>query len=115
MAKQTKDNKKSVASRKNGIATKKTKSVRKPVSKSKLKHQSKSTKEKINRLNANMAEYNEVKNSLMNIQKPKPPKNVLDAKDLQEDLKKDEELKARNKIVESDISKQLELITGMGL
>lgn len=62
-----------------------------------------------------MTEYNEVKNSLMNIQKPTPPRNVLDVKDLQEDLKKDEELKARNKIVESDISKQLELITGMGL
>lgn len=115
MAKQTKDNKKSASSRTKGTGTKKTRSVQKPVSKSKLKHQSKSTKEKINRLNANMAEYNEVKNSLMNIQKPTPPKNVLDAKDLQEDLKKDEELKARNKIVESDISKQLELITGMGL
>lgn len=62
-----------------------------------------------------MAEYNEVKDSLMNMAKPVPVKNALDAKDLQEDLKKDEELKARNKIVESDISKQLELITGMGL
>mmetsp|Transcript_1495 Transcript_1495/g.1615 ORF Transcript_1495/g.1615 Transcript_1495/m.1615 type:complete len:116 (-) Transcript_1495:7-354(-) len=115
MAKQNKSSRKSIGNRPTGSSIKKTKSVQKPVSKSKLKHQSKSTKEKINRLNANMAEYNEVKDSLMNMAKPVPVKNALDAKDLQEDLKKDEELKVRNKIVESDITKQLELITGMGL
>ncbi|CUM46234.1 uncharacterized protein AC631_00048 [Debaryomyces fabryi] len=115
MAKQNKVNKKHIGGRSTGNAIKKTKSVQKPVSKSKLKHQSKSTKEKINRLNANMAEYNEVKDSLMNMEKPAPVKYALDAKDLQADLKKDEEIKAQNKLVESDISKQLELITGMGL
>lgn len=115
MGKQAKGTKKSVGSIPARTSTNKTKSVQKPVSKSKLKHQSKSTKEKINRLNANMAEFDDVKSSLMNIQKPIQPKNVLDAKDLKEDLKKDEERKARNKIVESDITNQLELITGMGL
>lgn len=115
MGKQARGTNKTMDTKSARSATRKTKSVLKPVSKSKLKHQSKSTKEKINRLNANVAEFNDVNNSLMNIQKPAQTKNALDAKGLQEDLKKDEEVKTKNRIVESDITKQLELITGMEL
>lgn len=115
MGKQVKGGTRNLGAKASSITSRKTKSVQKPISKSKLKHQSKSTKEKISRLNANVAEFDEVKNSLMNIQKHQKPKNILDAKDLQEDLKKDEEAKAKNKIVENDIKSQLELISGMGL
>lgn len=87
----------------------------KPVSKSKLKHQLKSTKHQIEQLNSNLKEFEDVRSLLADVKKPEKKGNSLDYKDLKQDLRKDEERKSKNTSVENDISKQLELLTGFEL
>lgn len=87
--------------------------VKKPGSKAKLKVQSRAAKVQIDKLNADVSGFDDIRASLFE-KGPKKP-HVLDAKDLKNDLKKDAETKVRNKAVENDISKQLEMITGMEL
>lgn len=86
---------------------------KKPVSKSKRKVQSKAAKVQIDKLNADAIGFDEIRASLLEKGNKKP--HVLDAKELKSDLKKEAETKVRNKAVENDIAKQLEMITGMEL
>lgn len=94
----------------------------KPISNKKIKSQSKSTKYKIDKLNSNLSEFEEVRSSLFNhdINNNKNDNendklSALNYKQLKKDFKQDEQLKSTNKIIENDISKQLELITGIEL
>lgn len=82
----------------------------------KLKTQSKATKSKIEKLNANIEEINDIKASLFSIssQEKKNP-SALNYKEIKTDFKKDEEIKELNKIANNDLTKQLELITGFEL
>ncbi|KAK6200016.1 uncharacterized protein RJT21DRAFT_38780 [Scheffersomyces amazonensis] len=77
------------------------------------KAQSKATKIKIDKLNANVEELNEITQLLgKSLDKPK---SALDVKSLKEGLKEDEKSRAQNKLVDQDLTNQLELLTGMGL
>lgn len=92
------------------------KSKKKTTSKNLSKSQAKSTRSKIDRLNRDISEISEVQNLLAtsvtdNIKAKKS--KALDS--IKDDLKKDEELKQKNKLAEKDLSKQLELLTEMGL
>lgn len=86
-------------------------------SKSSQKAQSKSTKIKIQKLNSDLLEFNEITKLLGNDDKATTNKDVkvLDAKQINEDLQKDQENKLKNKKAENDLNKQLELLTEMGL
>ncbi|KAG7665437.1 uncharacterized protein J8A68_001125 [[Candida] subhashii] len=86
-------------------------------SKSSQKAQSKSTKIKIQKLNSDLSEFNEITKLLGNDDKATTNKDVkvLDAKQINEDLQKDQENKLKNKKAENDLNKQLELLTEMGL
>lgn len=77
------------------------------------KAQAKLTKAKIHKLNANINEINEIQ-LLLGTNTSKETK-VLDVKTLRADLKKDEEDKSTKKELDNDLTKQLELLTGMGL
>ncbi|RCK63788.1 hypothetical protein Cantr_10318 [Candida viswanathii] len=100
--------------RSKGPTSKISKSKKKTTSTSLSKSKSKSAKAKIDKLNKDVSEISEVQNLLATTNKDaaKKPK-ALDS--IREDLKKDEELKQRNKLAEKDLNKQLELLTEMGL
>ncbi|CAK7896872.1 hypothetical protein CAAN3_03S03268 [[Candida] anglica] len=89
--------------------------VSKQLSKHKLKAQSKATKSKIEKLNNNLAEIDEVRLSLSSIAPASRPVKALDASGLKEDLKKDIEVQEKNKKADNDLQSQLEMLTGMGL
>lgn len=82
------------------------------VLKTKLKHRSKSTKAKIERLDRDTKHFDDVSASLMAIKKTK---SVLSSKELKEDKKRDEQAQEKNKQADDDLTKQLELITGIEL
>lgn len=86
----------------------------KSLSRLKLKSQSKSTKSKIEKLNANINEIDDIRSSFGQIKSIRQVK-ALDAKSLKDDLVKDTELKEKNKKAEKDLALQLDLITSMGL
>lgn len=74
---------------------------------------SKSTKSTINKLNLDQKSIDEVR-SLLNTSTPqKEP--LFNTQQLKEDLKKDNELKIQQKLVDSKIDEQLDLLTKIGL
>ncbi|KAL6449503.1 hypothetical protein SBY92_004416 [Candida maltosa Xu316] len=103
---------------KRGTNSKISKSKKKSSTSIPSKSKSKSTKIKIDKLNKDISEFNEVQHLLAendgkkSTAKPKVTK-ALDS--IKEDLRKDEELKQKNKLAEKDLNKQLELLTEMGL
>lgn len=105
---------------KGALQAKSGKAIGTKVSKSKLnkkiKTQSKATKSKIEKLNANLEEINDIKSSLFSISsQEKTNPSALNYKDIKTDFKKDEKIKELNKIANNDLTKQLELITGFEL
>ena len=84
------------------------------MSKSKLKAQSKSTKSKIHKLNANTSDIDDIRSTLSSITNVREIK-ALDVKELKSDLKKDVETREKNKKAEQELALQLELIDSMGL
>jgi hypothetical protein len=78
------------------------------------KSQSKSTKNKIFKLNSSVDEINEIK-QLLGSSVDKKAMNVLDTKSLKEDLKKDEETKLNKRELNNDLTAQLDMLMGMGL
>lgn len=84
------------------------------VSKSKTKAKSKSTKHKIEKLNADLNEINEIQQLLGGDKSDSKKINPLDSKLLKEGLKKDEEKKVKDKLVENDIKSQMDMIAEMG-
>lgn len=78
------------------------------------KNKSKATKAKIEKLNANLKEYESIR-SLMDKPQERDKNKALDVKELQKDLNKQREKSNNDKQVENDIMKQLDMITGIDL
>lgn len=83
--------------------------------KSGIKKASKSAKAQLDKMNSNSDVFDEVRELLVGKHEVSKRANVLDVKALREDSRKDEEKKNDQKVVENDIQKQLEMLTGMGL
>lgn len=79
------------------------------------KSQAKATKAKITKLNSDLQGFETIKQLIHLSISEKPQTNVLDAKDLKQDLKKLKQDTEANKKVETDIESQLNMLTGMGL
>lgn len=93
------------------------KGVQKAISKSLLKKKLKASRDKIDRINANTDLFKEITSSInqnQNSRKEKP-KQALDPKQLKEDLEEDERRNEKKRHVETDLTKQLEILTGVAL
>ncbi|KAK6462603.1 hypothetical protein DFJ63DRAFT_313735 [Scheffersomyces coipomensis] len=98
----------------NKIAKGNSNKIKKSSSHKVSKSQSKSTKVKIARLNADVNELHEI-TQLLGQNPAEKPKSALDVNSLKEGLKEDQHTKAQAKLVDQDLTAQLELLTGMGL
>lgn len=78
------------------------------------KSKSKAARAKIERLNADLDKDGDI-TDIMTQETSEKKKNILDAKSLKEDLEKEKKRNENNKAVESDIQKQLDIISEMGL
>lgn len=83
-------------------------------SKSKRRGAAKTTRAQIEKLNQDAKGIAAVHTALARATPQKQQKS-LDASQLKEDLKKDEEVQKRSAAAESDLAKQLEVLTGMAL
>ncbi|CCE87080.1 Piso0_005617 [Millerozyma farinosa CBS 7064] len=91
------------------------KGIQKAISKNSLKKKSKATKDKIDRINANTDLFREVTSSIHQTSRKEKPKQALDPKQLKEDLEKDERNNEKKQLVDTDLTKQLEILTGVAL
>lgn len=73
-----------------------------------------SAKAQLDLINANESAFDEVR-QLCGTKVDRKPKNVLETQSLREDLKLDHAKQDNDKKVNSDLTAQLELLTGMGL
>lgn len=91
-------------------------SRKQPISKSKLKNRSRAAKHQIEKLDANIDELNEIRDSInKEYTEKKDTRKALDTIKLREDLKLDKENKKKKQIIEKDLSNQLDLLNGMNL